>query len=70
MAGVRNSLPAFTAHRAVPTASRDRWRATGCHTGLIDTRLVRAELSRLRGPRPEIEPSKKREPSPAASART
>jgi hypothetical protein len=35
--------------------SRESWVAASCRATLIDTRLVRAELARLRGPRPGTE---------------
>jgi hypothetical protein len=35
--------------------SHEGWAAASCRATLIDTRLVRAELARLRGPRPGTE---------------
>jgi hypothetical protein len=52
MAGVQNTSAVSQVKRDVHPDGRDGWRTAGCRAGLIDTRLVRAELARLRGPRP------------------
>jgi hypothetical protein len=54
---VRSPIPAAPAHsaparKAVRFDALDARLVASCSASLIDTRLVRAELARLRGPRP------------------
>ncbi len=45
-------MPAAPVHKAAHPDAREGRRAASRRASLIDTRLVRAELARLRGPRP------------------
>jgi hypothetical protein len=49
---MRNSIAAVRVQRPLSPGDREGLRPGSYRTGAIDTRLVRAELARLRGPQP------------------
>jgi hypothetical protein len=66
---VRTSTPAPVQATEAHVRRHDGRRISGSHPRLIDTRLVRAELLRLRGPHPALLRSRREMPAREASLR-
>lgn len=50
-----NSLAGTCEVKRIEASDRDGWQAAATLPGLLDLSIVRAELARLRGPRPATE---------------